>query len=222
VIALSGTRDDEWSPRSWPRDEKASDAIREALSGKSDGLYGIKLDFRDADLTGAYFYDCWINGADFTETVLEGIDLNAAHATDVLFQRCRMARAMLSKATLWRAKFDGADLTAAGLVRADASDASFVGAILKDADLTAGTFSRANFTSANLRGCSFGRSFLLDATLTGASVEGARGEVYGPVLVEIEPQRRVLEGAELQRWFTEGGASIEVRSLHEGRRGGQG
>lgn len=211
MIALSGTRDGVWSPRSWPHSEEASNALREVLSGKSEILYGIELNFRGADLTDAYFYECWINAADFTETVLEGIDLNAANATDVLFLRCRMARAVLPKAILSRARFDGADLTDANLIRIEAFDASFVGATLTNADLTASHLDRADFTSADLTACNLRSASLADATLVGASVEGARGLLFGPVVVETYPQRRVLAGAELQRWFAERGADVQVR-----------
>jgi uncharacterized protein YjbI with pentapeptide repeats len=79
--------------------------------------------------------------------------------------------------------FDGADLTAARLLRADAADASFVGTTLKDADLRASSFRRADFSSAHLRGCNLDSSFLSEASLAGALVEGARGYVFGPVVV---------------------------------------
>ena len=128
---MSGIRD-ERSPRRWSSAEETSAVIREDLSGESDVLYGIKLDFRGSDLQGVYLSDSWITGADFI----------------------------------------GADLT----------------------------------------GCDLDSASLTDAVVAGATLGGARGLVSGPVVVQVEPERHVLGGAKLQRWFTEYDATVEVRT----------
>lgn len=97
-------------------------------------------------------------------------------------------------------------------MRVEAFEASFVGTTLAHADLKASNFDRANFTGADLTKCDLDSASLTDAVLTGATLGGARGLVSGPVVVQLEPQRQVLGGAELQRWFTEHGATVEVRT----------
>ncbi len=211
MTALSGTHD-RWSPRIWPSDKDASAAIREFLSGESDVLYGIKLDFRGADLSGACLSDSWLTGADLRGVQLEDADLNATNATEARFEGARLARAELPKAALWHASFARADLSAARLVRVEAFDASFVGAVLRGADLRASSFDRADFTDADLTGCDLDSSFLANAVLAGATVAGARGLISGPVVVEVKPERRVLASDELREWFVDRGASVEVHN----------
>lgn len=75
-----------------------------------------------------------------------------------------------------------------------------------------GNFGSAAFTGADLKGCDLGFASLTDAVLAGATLGGARGLVSGPVVVQVEPDRRVLGGAELQRWFTEHDATVKVRT----------
>jgi uncharacterized protein YjbI with pentapeptide repeats len=170
-------------------------------------------------------------GLDFTGADLSGLDLLQAQLSQANLSCVRLAGADLSGAWLIGAVLCGADLSGCNLRKAqgracDAQDAIFRGANLQRSEFEAADFRRADFREAwfgkslytgadfrgaDLRHCLFGeggsRTGLTQARLADCQVEGARGTVSSPADVGADSPQ-LLDGADLQRWFADRGASL--------------
>jgi uncharacterized protein YjbI with pentapeptide repeats len=164
------------------------------------GLDLVEAELSDANLSGvrlvgADLYHAWLIGA-----VLRGADLSHCDLRKVEGRACDAEDAILSGADLDRSEFEDADLR-----RADLRKAQFGNAFLPGVDLR----------GADLRQCVFGRSgrstTFMEARFAGGLVEEATGMVDGPIDVGADSPR-LLDGADLQRWFADHNApQVEVR-----------
>jgi uncharacterized protein YjbI with pentapeptide repeats len=208
--------------RRWPHDPAAQRRLEDYLDKLPDDsstvtslLDGRGLDFRGADLSGldladadledanlsgvrlvgADLYHAWLMGA-----VLRGADLSQCNLGKAEGRACDAQDAILRGAELQRSEFEDADLR-----RADFREAQFGSVFLPGADLR----------GADLRQCVFGQSGrstgFMEARLADCLVEDAKGLVSGPIDVGTDSPR-LLDGADLQRWFADRGAPlVEVR-----------
>ena len=93
-------------------------------------------------------HGCVIDGQDFSDRSLMGINMSDARLTATLFKRARLGIAIFDGATLTGVNFDGANLRGASFVgarlvdvtfaQADMRGAVFEGAILEHTDLKPG------------------------------------------------------------------------------------
>jgi uncharacterized protein YjbI with pentapeptide repeats len=204
--------------RRWPDDPTVRRTLKEYLDNLPVGsrtveslLNGRGLDFTGADLSGldlseaefseanlsgvrllgADLYGAWLIGA-----VLRGADLSQCRLRKVEGRACDAQDAILSGADLDSSEFERADLR-----RADLREVDFAGALLTGADLR----------GADLRHCVFGLignlTGFTKARLADCLVEGARGTISGPIDIGADSPR-LLDGADLQRWFADRGAPL--------------
>lgn len=129
----------------------------------------IRVDLRQANLSGVDFSKTDLIKANLSEANLSRVDLTGADLTDA-----DLTGADLTGAYLYAANLRGADLTGADLSHADLSDAFLSGANisrthLSRADLTGTDLSRVDLSRADLRGAHF-----TGADLTGADLSYAR------------------------------------------------
>jgi uncharacterized protein YjbI with pentapeptide repeats len=147
-----------------------------------------------------------LNGVCLTKTDLSGAWLNGT----------KLRGADLSRSILRKAHGRGCDAQDAILYGADLERSEFENADLRRADLREVRFGRATFTGADLRGadlrqCTFGHhdyaTDFTEARLAGTVVEDSSGNVSGPINVGMNSPY-LLDGADLQRWFTDHGAPL--------------
>ncbi|GAA0520087.1 hypothetical protein GCM10011581_10250 [Saccharopolyspora subtropica] len=206
----SGTHD--WQPRRWPNDPEVVSDLRSWLAGEGHReFYAIDADLRGADLSGGDFTSAWFMSSNLADTTLRGIQLADAECTEARFTRADLSDANFAEASLDRANFVMARLARANFTRATAMDSNFQGASLAGATLVKTLLSGANFTDADLEGCNFDRADLSEADLTGARIDGTIGLVRGPVVVQTEPRRILLDGSDLEEWFRNHGSNMTVR-----------
>jgi len=164
------------------------------------GLDLVEAELSDANLSGvrlvgADLYHAWLIGA-----VLRGADLSHCDLRKVEGRACDAQDAILRGADLDRSEFEDADLR-----RADFRETQFGQARLTGADLR----------GADLRQCTFGQNRYStgfdEARFADCLVEEAKGTVDAPIDVGTDSPR-LLDGADLQRWFADRGAPlVEVR-----------
>lgn len=202
----------------WPDDPAVRQALEEYLDNFPTDPQTLKpildaedLDFTGADLSGldlseailsganlvgvrlagADLYGAWLIGA-----ILRGADLSGCYLRKAQGRACDAQNAILRGADLDASQFERADLR-----RADLREVDFAGALLTGADLR----------GADLRYCVFGLignlTGFTNARLAGSLVEGAKGKISGPVDVGVDSPQ-LLDGADLQRWFADRGASL--------------
>ena len=154
------------------------------------------INFSNANLRGARFTECSMNGSNFSNADLEG-----AYLTDAALARCNFEGANLKNSSSYNSGFYNANLK-----NADLSNSQFQSSYLKSADLREANLSGANFTrafmaeadfrGANLAGADLTEANLWGADLTGADLTGATlaranlGNVKGYV---TEKDRRIAE-----------------------------
>jgi uncharacterized protein YjbI with pentapeptide repeats len=202
----------------WPADPAVRQTLEEYLDHLPVGsrtveslLNGRGLDFTGADLSGLDLSEAELSEANLSGVRLIGADLYGAWLIGAELRRADLSRCRLRKvegracdaqdAILRGADLDRSEFERADLRRTDLREVDFAGALLTGADLR----------GADLRHCAFG----LNGNLTGFAntrladclVEGARGTVSGPIDVGADSPR-LLDGADLQRWFAERGAPL--------------
>ncbi len=148
-----------------------------------------------ANLTGANLTGVDLSGADLTDAYLIGADLTEAKLNYANLDRARLGTAKLVGAKLVLAKLVGANLTGANLVGANLSGADLSGAKLGGTDL-----SRADLTEAYLSGVDLTEAYLIGADLTEAKLNYANlngAKLSGAKLTETSLIGADLSGAVL-------------------------
>lgn len=202
----------------WPHSPEAREALEEwftaVASDPTSYLSGDFLDFRGADLstidlTDAYLVSSCLTGVRFEDANLGGASLNNADLADADLSFADLTKAELVACSATNARFRGARLFAAELDEAVLAGADLRHAILNSAKLYKTDLRGANLEFASLRWCTLGGgtmpTILTGARMFGCQLEGAKGTVVGPVVVD-EHGTLSLDGAELEAWFSERGA----------------
>ena len=211
--------------RRWPDDPDVRRTLEEYLDhlDKLPGgsrpveslLNGAGLDFSGADLSGLDLMEAQLSEATLNGVRLVGADLYGAWLIGAVLHGADLSRCNLRKAQGRTCDAQDATLHSAELERAEFEDADFRRADFRGASFGRASLFGADLRWADLRQCVFGRSgystSLTEARLAGCLAEGAQGMVKGPVDVGGDSPQ-LLDGAALQRWFTERGAPlVEVR-----------
>ncbi|MGH3761762.1 pentapeptide repeat-containing protein [Actinophytocola sp.] len=203
-----GTRGD-WAPTTWPADEAAARELRDWLARSDDTeLYALDLDFSGADLSGGDFTGAWVSRSRMHDTTLRNTSFARAHCEAADFSQADLTGADFVKALgreshFWKARLRGANLTSAEFNRADFTEADLAGANLSGVLLT-----RSTFAHANLTGVTAEKTVLRNTILDSADVNGFTGTVIGPISVIFRGQRSLLDGADLEQWFTARGGRV--------------
>ncbi|MDG4778083.1 pentapeptide repeat-containing protein [Micromonospora sp. WMMD961] len=205
----------------WPDSPDARTALEEWFAASPDTAYlsGDFLDFGGADLSrldlaGAYLANSRLAGVRFAEANLadanlanaemQGADFSSADLAKATLVGCSAGQALFPSARLFSAQLDHAVLAGADLGRAILNSATLYQTDLRDADLEL----------ASLRWCTLGSTsmptVLTGARMFGCQLDGAKGAVVGPVLVD-EGTSRSLGGVALEAWFAgQGAADVRV------------
>jgi uncharacterized protein YjbI with pentapeptide repeats len=219
VIAHGRTADDVVR---WPDDPAARQALADYLAklppDSRDVLSMLDaegLDFTGADLSGLELGDAILNQATLDGVRLVGADLYGAWLYGTTLRGADLSQANLRKAQGRQFDAQGAIFRGAVLDRCQFEEADFRQANLSKARFGTGTLSDADLRDADLRECVFGHEIrttsLLRTRIAGCRVDGASGTVDGPADVGAQAPQ-LLDGADLQRWFTDHGAPlVEVR-----------
>jgi uncharacterized protein YjbI with pentapeptide repeats len=151
---------------------------------RADGTIFSGADLRHAyaemgSFAGAKLIGAKARGADFSNSVMTGVDASKLDAIGGDFQGIDALGADFSGATLNSAHFWGANLKNAKFVGADLSGASFAGAALEKADFSGATLQNVHFLHASLVGAKFagddlGGAVFEGAVLTCARLQGAK------------------------------------------------
>ncbi|WBB65963.1 pentapeptide repeat-containing protein [Micromonospora sp. WMMD812] len=185
-----------------------------AASDTAAYLSGDFLDFRGADLsnldlTGAYLVNSCLVGVRFEDANLGDATLTNAELQGADFSFADLAKAEMVGCTAPDARFRGARLFSVQLDDAILEGADLSHAILNSAKLYKTDLRGANLEFTSLRWCTLGGgtmpAVLSGARMFGCQLEGAKGSVVGPVLVD-EDATLSLDGADLEAWFSEQGA----------------
>ena len=138
----------------------------------------LKLNLRDADLSGADLRDADLSGANLSGANLSGANLSGADLRCADLSFADLSFATLTKAKSFHAKFVRANLNGANLrlIRfsvADFSGADFTGTNLTEARLVSSDLSVADLTGADLSDARLSYSEFYGANLDGAKLNGA-------------------------------------------------
>jgi uncharacterized protein YjbI with pentapeptide repeats len=159
---------------------------RLAREGAGRGLVAVGL-----WLQGLALHGCFLEHADFADTMLDGADLSSCD---------------LERAGFGRARLRGADLSGSRLQVANFQDADLAGAHLDACHLEGATFSDAQMAGASLRGALMTGTQVRGADLTGADLRDLRAlrvSFSGSNLTGVD-----LRGAELREI-----SALDVRGL---------
>ncbi|MFI6783988.1 pentapeptide repeat-containing protein [Micromonospora sp. NPDC050276] len=200
----------------WPDSPDAREALEEWFADPAPAAYlsGDFLDFRGADLSrldlaGAYLANSHLVGVRFEEANLGDANLTNAELQGADFSFADLAKAEMVGCSAGKALFRSARLFAVQLDDAVLEGADLRHAILNSAKLYKTDLRGANLELASLRWCTLGGTsmptVLTGARMFGCQLEGAKGAVVGPVLVDEEATRSV-GGAELEAWLSGQGA----------------
>lgn len=183
-------------------------------------LAGKKLDGADfsnaildkADLTGTFLRDARLFRASIEDADAEGVVLERALAQRIRLRDSRMAGAKLQGADMTEADLTGADLTGC-----DARGVRIVNGRMKGmvapnsrwagADMSEAGLKGANLSGADLTGCDLTQADLTDAKLVGARLDGT-------VLLGVRMGGADLSGASLV------GCRMQEADLHDAKLGG--
>ncbi len=198
-----------WAPIAWPADPAAAGELRDWLARPGGPpLRAQDLDFSGANLSGGDLTGSWFGHARLLEATLRDVSFARAHCEGADFSQADLTNARFTQAHgqeahFWKAVLRRADFTAAEFNRADFTEADLAGATLRDVLLT-----RATFAHANLTGVTADRAVLRNTILDSADVTGFSGTVIGPISVIFRGKRSLLDGADLEQWFTARGGRV--------------
>lgn len=197
-----------WAPAGWPADEAAAEALRAWLASPDGELQAQDLDFSGANLSDGDFTQAWFSRSRLHGSALRNTRFTRAHCEGTDFSEADLAGADFTKAlgqesNFWKARLNGAKLTAAEFNRADFTEADLAGANLTEVLLT-----RSKFVHANLTNVTADKTVLRNTILDSADVTGFTGTVVGPISVIFRGKRSLLDGAELEQWFTARGGRV--------------
>ena len=114
---------------------KCKKLLQQYGMGKRDFI-GIEV--RDCYLSWENLQEANLSNADFSLSIMEGVDFTAANLTDA-----NLSRADLSAANFYKANLRNADLRGADLRGAELAYANLLGADLRCASITGADFSNA-------------------------------------------------------------------------------
>lgn len=151
-----------------------------------------KVDFRYANLSGAFLVGISLNHARIGEANLLGANLESAfflmsNLTNATLTGTDLTNANLIGATLTGARFERADLT-----NADLWFANLVGARFELANLSGASLWSVDLSGANLWHVDLSGGYLWEAILSGAELSGA-------MLKGADLEDAVLDGADIRR-----------------------
>jgi hypothetical protein len=207
--------------RAWPEDPVARRALEDYFAAlpRDPKIVIPSLNGRGLDFTGADMSGLELAGALFNDADLSGVRLVGAHLTSVWLIGAVLRNADLSHASLRKAQGRACDAQDAVAVGADLRSAEFEDANLnridlRDVHLGNAWLLNADLRSADLRACVFGQdgtwTSLTESRISGCILDGASGSVTGPADVGVDSPR-LIDGAELGRWFAEHGApGVEI------------
>ena len=157
------------------------------------------------------------SGRDFSEQVLDDLDLVGLDFSGVRLSNASLARARLSGCVLSQADLSGAslaeaDLTGAVIIGADCTDGDFTNALMDDADLSRSHLAAAVFSGASLKkarldgvageGADFSNADLTDATLRDNRL--VQPDFRGSTLVQADFTGAVMPDATLEESNAQG------------------
>lgn len=190
----------------------AEELLEKYASGIRD-FTGIHLG--EASLIGANLTDIMLQGANLNVANLSSANLSRSNLSDAKLNVSRLSGANLSGANLSRASLNVANLIRSILVDANMPDVSMIRAELVRSDLSRANLRRANMSESDLRevrlrstdltGAILTRVDLRNSVLTGATLEGAdlhaanlgRADLNGALLRNVELRHASLNRASL-------------------------
>ena len=107
-----------------------------------------------------------LDGSDFNQVNLEGLDLSGCSFRGADFSGARLLRTNMRSTYASASNFNGADLVGINLQHANLDSCQFNSANLSAADLSDSILSRTSFSRANLANANFKRAYLVDADLS--------------------------------------------------------
>lgn len=202
----------------WPDDPAVRRTLEEYFDRFPAGprtveslLNGGGLDFTGADLSGLDLSEAEFSEANLAGVCLAGADLSGAWMMGAVLRGANLSGCNLRKAQGRACDAQDAILRRANLQRSEFERADFRRADFREAWFGKSSFTGADFQGADLRQCLFGeggsRTGFTDARLADCLVEGARGTVSTPIDVGADSPQ-LLDGADLQQWFADGGAPL--------------
>ncbi|MEV7231218.1 DUF6086 family protein [Polymorphospora sp. NPDC051019] len=214
-----------WEPQRWPTDPFGAEFLADYIDtahtrlreGSSDYIPtffggGYDIDLRGAVLDGMPLDDAWLGDCNLEGVSLRDTRLYKANLTQGRLDRADLTGAFLRKADLYKVSARGTILRAADLRNISSFDAD-----LRDADLSGAALHLATLNGADLRGASLhaarfdnGWISLDGAKIAGARFDGAIGCIWGPCDVSDTDNPHLLDGPELEQWFTDNHPDAQV------------
>lgn len=138
----------------------------------------VKIDLRDASLSGKELMYAVLNDGDLFRADLTGADLTGAklietNLCEAILKDSVLTDATLDYANLRRARLTGAQLDGAALINADLSGAELENVNLRGADLIEADLTGASLKKATCNAANFRATLLIDANLEDATLKGA-------------------------------------------------
>ncbi|SFT44553.1 Uncharacterized protein YjbI, contains pentapeptide repeats [Arthrobacter sp. ov118] len=162
--------------------ERAAAAVAATLADRRENLRFVRdhaspllvpRSFVSIDLTDQKLPGLQLEGADFGEASLTGVDMSYAFLKNAKFQNADLSSSTLvftdlEDAFMSHVSMPNADAGNSKMMNADLTEANLSKTLLKEADLSGANLPNANLSNANLTG-----SKLIDANLPGANLTGA-------------------------------------------------
>ena len=152
---------------------------------------GLRVDFRGAQLRGAYLKESQLQSANLFEVQLQSANLSGAQ-----LKFADLGGAQLQSSDLSDAQLQSANLGRAQLESAYLSDAQLQSADLRYAQMQSANLSGAQLQSANLSGAQLQSAYLSDAQLQGANLSGV--QLRSADLIDAQLQSANLTNAQLR------------------------
>ncbi|MFB6397805.1 DUF6086 family protein [Polymorphospora lycopeni] len=222
-----------WQPTRWPTDPFAAEFLADYLDtahtrlrdGSSDYIPtffggGYDIDMRGAVLDRMPLDDAWLCDCNLKGVSLRDTRLYKANLTQGRLDHADLTGAFLRKADLYKVSARATTLRAADLRGVSAFDADLRDADLSGAALHLASLNGADVRGANLRAARFDNGWmrLEGAKIAGAQFDGATGCIWGPCDVSDTDNPRLLDGTELEQWFTDNHPDAQITIRRTPRR----
>ncbi|MEV0733617.1 DUF6086 family protein [Polymorphospora sp. NPDC050346] len=222
-----------WEPKRWPTDPFGAEFLADYIDtahtrlreGSSDYIPtffggGYDIDLRGAVLDGMPLDDAWLCDCNLEGVSLRDTRLYKANLTQGRLDHADLTGALLRKTDLYKASARGTILRAADLRGLSAFDAN-----LRDADLSGAALHHASLNRADLRGANLhtarfdnGWISLEGAKIADARFDGAIGCIWGPCDISDTNNPHLLDGTELEQWFTDNHPDAQITIRRTPRR----
>jgi uncharacterized protein YjbI with pentapeptide repeats len=160
----------------WQADLDASRRWMETAGAEGATVQWIDEDLSGLDLRDVILVESTLLNSNFSDCMMNGVDLTRTLAGGARFDRARLASARLLKGQLTNARFCGADASHAFFKKSTLDGAMFADAVLHGASFDDASCMEAGFHRADLRDATFARANLMGADLTAANLSGVRFE----------------------------------------------